>query len=380
MYLNSKLPASGTTIFSVMSKLAAEHGALNLGQGFPGFAIDPLLGELTRHYIDKGYNQYAPMPGVPELRKAIAEKIQFLCGHAYDPAEEITVTAGATQAIYTALTALVHDGDEVMLFAPAYDSYAPGVELNGGIPVWIELEPPHYTIQWDLVKKLINHRTRVILINTPHNPTGTILKEEDLRQLANIVSGTDIIIISDEVYEHMVFDGARHESVTRYPELADRAVVVASFGKTFHVTGWKMGYAAAPAPMMAEFRKVHQFNVFSCNTPMQYALCAYMEDRTHWQGLPGFYQKKRNLFLAAVRNSAFQFTPAEGSYFQLLDYSRISAEKDTDMAVRLTREHKITAIPVSVFYPGHGPGHMLRFCFAKNDEDLLRAGEILQHI
>ncbi len=380
MYLNSKLPASGTTIFSVMSKLAAEHGALNLGQGFPGFAIAPLLGELTRHYIDKGYNQYAPMPGVPELRKAIAEKIQFLYGHAYDPAEEITVTAGATQAIYTALTALVHDGDEVMLFAPAYDSYAPGVELNGGIPVWIELEPPHYTIQWDLVKKLINHRTRVILINTPHNPTGTILKEEDLRQLANIVSGTDIIIISDEVYEHMVFDGARHESVTRYPELADRAVVVASFGKTFHVTGWKMGYAAAPAPMMAEFRKVHQFNVFSCNTPMQYALCAYMEDRTHWQGLPGFYQKKRNLFLEAVRNSAFQFTPAEGSYFQLLDYSRISAEKDTDMAVRLTREHKITAIPVSVFYPGHGPGHMLRFCFAKNDEDLLRAGEILQHI
>jgi methionine transaminase len=378
MHLTSKLPSSGTTIFSVMSKLALEHGALNLGQGFPGFSIDPLLGALTLKYISKGHNQYAPMPGVVELRKAIAQKIRSCYGHAYDVNDEITVTAGATQAIYTTLTALVHEGDEVILFAPAYDSYAPGVELNGGIVVWAELEAPRYEINWELVKKLINHRTKAILINTPHNPTGTVLKESDLRQLEKIVSGTDIIIISDEVYEHMVFDGVRHESVARYPALRDKSVIVGSFGKTFHVTGWKMGYVAAPAFIMHEIRKVHQFNVFSCNTPVQYALSEYMEDPSRWSELPRFYQRKRNLFLEALQGSRFKAIPASGSYFQLLDYGEISEEKDTELAVRMTKEQKLTAIPVSVFYPNGSRGSMLRFCFAKEDDDLKRAGEILQ--
>lgn len=377
MHLTSKLPASGTTIFTVMSTLAAEHGALNLGQGFPGFPIDPQLGELVLGNIKKGYNQYAPMPGVLELRQAVAKKIQSCYGHAYDAHDEITITAGATQAIYTALTALVHAGDEVILFAPAYDSYAPGVELNGGIVVWAELEPPGYRINWELVKRLINHRTRAILINTPHNPTGTVLDDSDLKQLEKIVTGTDIIVISDEVYEHMVFDGVRHESVARYPKLNAQSVIIGSFGKTFHVTGWKIGYAAAPAFIMHEIRKVHQFNVFSCNTPVQYALSEYMEDESKWNDLPRFYQKKRNIFLDALSGSRFKAIPSAGSYFQLLDCSDVSDEMDTALAVRMTTDFKLTAIPVSVFYPNRPPGSMLRFCFAKEDEDLMRAGQIL---
>ena len=378
--IKSKLPNVGTTIFTVMSKLAVENNAVNLGQGFPGFQMDNRLSDLVHHYMIKGFNQYAPMQGVVELRRTLAEKIEKAYGHAYDWNDEITITAGGTQAIYTAITALVHEGDEVILFAPAYDCYAPAIELNGGKPIWVELNFPDYSIDWEHVKKVINHRTRMIVINSPHNPSGRCLSANDMKILEKIVDGTDIVVLSDEVYEHIIFDGQRHESIARYPKLAAQSMAVFSFGKTFHNTGWKMGYIVGPNELMREFRKVHQFNVFSCNTPVQYALHDYMQDENTYLTLPAFYQEKRDYFLSLIAGSRFTWKPAAGTYFQSLSYRGISDEADTDLAIRLTKEFKIASIPCSVFYPDKLDEQVLRFCFAKENAILEEAASILKSI
>jgi methionine aminotransferase len=378
--MKSKLPHTGTTIFSVMSKLAIEHNAVNLGQGFPGFQSDQHLSDLVYKYMREGKNQYAPMPGIPELRSVLSKKIEDLYGHEYNSDREITITSGGTQAIFTAITALVHPGDEVILFAPAYDCYAPAIELNGGKPVWLNLSYPEYRIDWAEVKSRITDRTRLIIVNSPHNPSGTCLNAEDLRALENIVTESKVLVLSDEVYEHIYFDGRRHESVIRYPNLVRRAFVVFSFGKTFHNTGWKMGYICAPEELMLEFRKVHQYNVFSCNTPVQHALAEYMLTQNTYMHLPGFYEYKRNRFLEHLKGSAWQIHPAEGTYFQLLGFGKMFQERDMDFATRLTKEWKITGIPCSVFYPDAHDDSVLRFCFAKDDDQIDRAAEILQKI
>ena len=376
----SKLPHVGTTIFTVMSKLAAEHGALNLGQGFPGFPMDHHLSDLVHAEMLANRNQYAPMPGVPELRALLAKKMQAAYGFGYDADAEITITAGGTQAIFTIITALVHAGDEVLAFAPAYDCYAPAVELQGATMSWVNLRSPDYRIDWQEVRAKLSPRTRMILINTPHNPTGSIMTAADMLELQAIAEEHDLLVLSDEVYEHIVFDGARHESVARYPQLAARSLVVYSFGKTFHNTGWKMGYVCAPAEFTAEVRKVHQYNVFSVNTPIQYALAEYMSDATTYGGISEIYEAKREVFNRALQGSRFALKPAAGTYFQLLDYSAISDEGDVEFAKRLTRDYKITGIPCSVFFPNLQDDKVLRFCFAKNDDELLRAAEILQSI
>lgn len=376
----SKLPNVGTTIFSVMSKLANENNAVNLGQGFPNFEMDQKLAERVYHYMSNGYNQYSPMPGIAELRQTLSAKIEKLYGHKYNWDTEITITAGGTQAIYTAITALIHEGDEVILFAPAYDCYAPAIELNGGKSVWVDLHYPDYTVNWESVKKLINHKTRMIVLNSPHNPSGTCLSKADMLQLEKIVSGTDIIVLSDEVYEHIVFTEEGHQSVTRFPNLVKQSLAVYSFGKTFHNTGWKMGYITGPEQYMVEFRKVHQFNVFACNTPIQYALNDYLQNESTYLSLPEFYKTKRDTFLHAIEKSRFEFVPADGTYFQLLSYAPVSAEKDTELAIRLTKEMKIASIPCSVFYPNHLDERVLRFCFAKDDATLEQAGRILSSI
>lgn len=376
----SKLPHVGTTIFTVMSKLAMEHGALNLGQGFPGFPMDQRLSDLVHTHMIAGRNQYAPMPGVPELRAVLSKKIEAAYGHAYDPESEITITAGGTQAIFTLITALVHAGDEVLSFAPAYDCYAPAVELQGATMKWVNLSYPDYRIDWQAVRAQITPRTRMIIINTPHNPTGMCMTADDMFELQAIAEAHDLLVLSDEVYEHIVFDGGRHESVTRYAQLAKRSLVVYSFGKTFHNTGWKMGYVCATAALTAEVRKVHQYNVFSVNTPVQYALAEYMSDPETYAGISEMYEIKRDLFAQALHGSRFGLKPAAGTYFQLLDYSTISDENDVDFAKRLTREHKITGIPCSVFFPDLQDDKVLRFCFAKHDDELRRAAEILKTI
>lgn len=377
MIIHSKLPHIGTTIFARMSQLAAEAGAINLGQGFPGFETDSKLFGLVNKYMTQGFNQYAPMSGVPELNKRLSEKIEKLYGKSYHYSTEITITAGATQAIFTAITAFIREDDEVILFAPAYDCYSPAIELNGGKPMWVNLHYPHYNVNWDEVKKLVNHRTRMIIINSPHNPSGSCFSKADMLELEKIVSGTDIIVLSDEVYEHMVYDQKQHESISRYPRLAAQSLAVFSFGKTFHNTGWKIGYIVGPEELMQEFRKVHQFNVFSCNTPIQYALADYLEDEDTYLHLPSFYQQKRDFFLDAIKDSRFTIHPAAGTYFQILSYSGISGEKDVDLAIKLTRENKITGIPCSVFYPEHQDEHTLRFCFAKDELTLTKAAQLL---
>lgn len=375
----SKLPTVGTTIFTVMSALANEHQAINLSQGFPDYEVAPGLIDLVHHHMKKGMNQYAPMQGLPVLRKAIAAKVESLYGASVDPESEITVTAGGTQAIYTAITAMIREKDEVIVFEPAYDCYIPAIELAGGIPVSIPLHGPDYAIDWNAVRKKFNSRTRMILLNSPHNPTGSLLNAADLKELARITQGTEIMIISDEVYEHLVFDGECHESVLRYPDLAHRSFAVYSFGKTYHATGWKTGYCIAPENLMREFRKVHQFMVFCVNTPIQYALADFMENRNYLE-LPAFFQAKRDRFLTLLQGSAFTFQPAKGSYFQLLDYSGISREKDMDFAVRLTREFGVASIPTSPFYKSPTDQKVLRFCFAKKEETLERAAERLQRV
>jgi len=375
--LNSKLPHVGTTIFTVMSKLAQECGAINLSQGFPDFPIDEGLIELVEKAMRDGHNQYAPMSGLPMLRETIAAKVQRLYGFGFDPETEITVTAGGTQAIFTALSAVVLPMDEVIIVDPAYDCYAPTVELFGGRPVHVRLGTD-MKFDADAVKAAITPRTRMLMINTPHNPAGTILRDSDMKRIADMLRGTDIMLLSDEVYEHLVFDKEQHASVVRYPELRERAFVVFSFGKVFHVTGWKMGYVLAPKELMAEYRKVHQFNVFSVNTPMQHALAAYLKDPVNYEGVSSFYEDKRDRFVIGMRTSRFEPLACEGSYFQLADYSRISDEPDTAFAKRLATEFGVAAIPLSPFYKEPPPGQrIIRFCFAKQDGTLDNAIEKL---
>jgi methionine transaminase len=375
--LSSKLPNVGISIFSVMSKLAEEHNAINLSQGFPNFTCSEELLSLVEKYMRKGFNQYAPMPGIIALREAIAEKTESLYKEKYNPETEITITAGATQAIYTAIAAIIREDDEVIVFSPAYDSYHPAIILSGGKPVYIKLKAPEYSYDWDAVKKVINHRTRMIIINSPHNPTGSIMSEADLKALEKLVKGTDIIIISDEVYEHIIFDRNRHFSMALSPGLAERSFIISSFGKTYHTTGWKMGYCIAPQELMEEFRKSHQYIVFSCNTPIQYALAEYLPKRDAFIELGGFYQQKRDYFNKLISGSRFTAIPAAGTYFQLLDYKKITDKKDTDYAIELTKTKGIASVPVSVFYNTPIDNKVLRFCFAKDNETLEKAAEII---
>lgn len=363
-----------------MSKLATETGAINLSQGFPGFDCDPVLVSLVTRYMQQGFNQYAPMAGVLALREALAQKTEAEYGIRYDPDTEITITSGASEAIFDAITAVVRSGDEVLVFEPAYDCYVPAIELNGGIPVYVTLTPPDYSIDWAQVRQRITPRTRMILVNTPHNPTGYVWTRDDLDQLAGIVRDKDIWIVSDEVYEHIIFDGRTHYSLMSHPTLRERTFVVGSFGKTFHITGWKIGYCLAPAALTTEFRKVHQFLTFSTVTPIQYALADYLSEPERYRSLPAFYERKRDLFLASIRQSRFRFTPAEGSFFQLVSYADLTDEPDYDLAVRLTHEIGVASIPVSVFYNQRDDHRMLRFCFAKDDDTLQRAGERLSRL
>jgi len=375
--LSSKLPQTETSIFAVMSQLAAETKAINLSQGFPDFAISSELIKLVNKYMRKGFNQYAPMPGVLELRKAISQKIKSTYKVTYDPVSEVNITAGATQALYTAISCFIKEEDEVIIFEPAYDSYVPAIKLNGGTVKYSKLQAPDYTVDWEEVQKMVTGHTKMIIINTPHNPTGSILSSEDMENLERITQDSDIIILSDEVYEHLVFDKKKHESVCQYPGLAQRSFVIGSFGKSFHATGWKMGYCLAPENLMAEFRKVHQFVVFTCNTPVQYALAEFLEDKENYMGLAQFYQDKRDYFIDLIKDSRFKFKPSLGTYFQLLEYSAITDEKETDFAIRLTKDYGIAAIPVSVFYHKPEENQSLRFCFAKKEETLEKAAKIL---
>ncbi|MFT7297613.1 MAG: methionine aminotransferase [Sphingobacteriales bacterium] len=376
-HLKSKLPKVGTTVFSIMSKLAIEHDAINLSQGFPDFDCDPELLRLANKYMEKGYNQYAPMPGIIGLRLAIHEKVKHLYSMGYDPEKEITITSGATQAIFTAISAVINEDDEVIIFEPAYDCYGPAVELNGGIPIYIEMEAPEYSINWENVKRMVSGKTKMIIINSPHNPTGATLNKSDMEQLIKITADSEIIILSDEVYEHVIFDGKKHLSVSMYPELADRSFVVASFGKVFHITGWKMGYCLGPSNLMAEFRKIHQYNVFSSNTPLQYALAEYLENKEHYLSLPSFFTEKRDTFLKEMKSSRFNFIPTNGSYFVLADYSKISDESDMQFCSRMTIDTGVAAIPVSSFYSNGIDNKVIRFCFAKKDETLIEAAKLL---
>ncbi len=380
--LQTKLPAVGTTVFSLMSALAAEHKAVNLGQGFPDFECDPALLDKVSDAMRAGHNQYPMMAGAPALREAIAAKIARIYEARYDANAEITVTAGATQALTTAILCCVHPGDEVIVIEPAYDSYLPAIELAGGVPVTVSmvLGDEGYTVPWDRIAAAVTPRTRLIVINSPHNPTGSVLRAADIAALTGIVRGTDILILSDEVYEHMVFDGQRHESLCRYPELAERSFIVSSFGKTYHVTGWKVGYVAAPATLMAEFRKVHQYNVFTVNTPMQHGIAGYMTDPAPYLELPAFYQRKRDLFREGLQGSRFTLLPADGTYFQCVGYDAISSMLESEFAQWLTTEIKVAAIPVSAFYRQGQESGIVRFCFAKQDETLRIALERLARL
>ncbi|MGF6530119.1 methionine aminotransferase [Paraburkholderia sp. GAS206C] len=376
----SRLPSVGTTIFTVMSALATEKGAVNLGQGFPDFDCDPRIVDAVAKAMRDGHNQYPPMAGAAPLRQAISDKLANLYGRRYDANTEITVTAGATQALLTAILCAVHPGDEVIVVEPTYDSYLPSIELAGGKPVFVTLDAPEYKIPFDKLAAAITPKTRLLLINTPHNPTGTVWRAEDMLKLEEIVRGTNVLILSDEVYEHMVYDGAPHESVSRYPELAQRSFVVSSFGKTYHVTGWKVGYVAAPAALTAEFRKVHQFNVFTVNTPMQVGLAEYMRDPAPYLDLPAFYQKKRDFFRAGLANSRFKLLPCTGTYFQCVDYSAISDLPEAEFAQWLTSEIGVAAIPVSAFYHESHESGVVRFCFAKQESTLATALERLARL
>lgn len=380
MHISSKLPNVGTTIFSVMSALARQHNAINLSQGFPNFPTSERLIDLAAMYMKKGYNQYAPMTGLPILKERIATKIESLYGKVVDPDQEITITVGATQALFTAITAFIHPGDEVILFEPAYDSYRPAVDLAGGIPIPYTLKAPNYSPNWDEVKALITPKTRMIIFNTPHNPTGTTLKAEDLQAFQRITKDTDILLLSDEVYEHLIFDGQEHQSILRYPDLFERSLLTFSFGKTFHKTGWRVGYCVAPSHLMKEFRKVHQFNVFTIITPIQYALADFLAEPEEYLSLPTFFQQKRDFLLQTLEGSKLRALPCEGTYFSLFDYSAISDEADTEFAKRMTIEYGVAAIPVSVFHSNGYDEKVIRLCFAKTEETLEKAGALLQKI
>jgi methionine aminotransferase len=381
--VTSRLPQVGTTIFTVMSALATQCGAVNLGQGFPDFDGDPRLMQAVKDALDAGHNQYPPMAGIPALREAVAAKVEALYGHRYDPGSEITVTAGATQAILTAVLALVHPGDEVIVLDPCYDSYAPSIVLAGATPVHVPLTPGTFRPDFAAIAAAITPKTRAILVNTPHNPTGTVWTAAEQQQLAEQLRPTDILLLSDEVYEHMVYDGAAHLSVASHPELAARSVLISSFGKTYHVTGWKIGFVAAPVSLMAEFRKVHQFNVFTVNTPMQHALAAYMADPAPYVGLGAFYQRKRDLFRAGLAGTGLKLLPCEGTYFQSVDYSGLAPEiaglGEAAFCGWLTREVGVAAIPLSAFYADGRDQQIARLCFAKRDETLTLALERLRN-
>ncbi len=380
LHLPSKLPSVGTTIFTVMSRLSAELGAINLSQGFPDFDCDPALVDAVAGHMRAGRNQYAPMPGVLPLRQAIAAKYEHFHGRRYDPETEITVTSGGTEAIFNAVAAILQPGDEAVVLEPCYDSYVPAIELSGGTPVVVSLTYPGYAIDWPAVRSAVTPRTRLLIINSPHNPTGAVLRPTDIDELHSLVAGTRIVIVSDEVYEHIIFDGVQHESMARHPALAARSFIVGSFGKTYHVTGWKVGYAVAPAALMTEFRKVHQFVTFSTNTPVQYALADFLADRRGLVELGPFYQAKRDLFLRLMDGSRFRPLPSLGSYFQLLDYSAITDEEDAALAIRLTKEYGVASIPTSSFLYRASAPPVLRFCFAKKDETLERAADRLRSI
>jgi len=374
---NSKLPNVKTTIFTVIGKLATEYSAINLSQGFPNFNTSKELIDLVTISMLNGNNQYAPMPGIYSLREAISQKIENLYSVTYNPETEITITAGATQAIFTAIAACIKKDDEVIIFKPAYDCYEPAIELFGGKTVPIQLDPEGFKIDWQKVKGLISAKTKMIIINTPHNPSGRVLSYNDMKQLEALLENSNILLLSDEVYEHIIFDGEKHQTAALFPGLAERALITFSFGKTFHNTGWKLGYCIAPAELTKEFRKVHQYNVFSVNHPMQVALTHYIKTPQNYLELSSFYQEKRDLFLSLVKDSRFEFTPSKGTYFQLLNFATITDEYDHDFAVRLIKEKKIASIPVSEFNINNYDSKVLRFCFAKTDDTIKRAAEIL---
>jgi methionine aminotransferase len=376
----SKLPEISTSIFSIMSKMANEYNAINLSQGFPDFNCSDELLDLVNHYMKKGFNQYAPMPGVPALRNEISKKVLRDYGKEYNPEEEITITAGATQALFTAFSTIIKPGDEVIFFEPAYDSYRPAIELNGGIVINIKLNPKDFSIPWDLVEKSISAKTKCIVINSPHNPTGSIIKNSDITHLIKIVSGKNIFIISDEVYEHITYDNIPHLSLSGFEELANRTFVISSFGKTFHATGWKIGYCCAPEYLMKEFRKIHQFVVFAVNTPIQYAYSEFIKNPTHIKSLSNFYEKKRDLFISLLSKSNFSHRACKGTYFQLLDYSNISDKDDYSFSEYLTKEVGVAVIPLSPFYKDGSTEKLIRVCFAKNDNVLKDAAKKLSHL
>jgi methionine aminotransferase len=371
--LQSKLPDVGTTIFTVMSQMAIEYNAVNLGQGFPDFPMSEELVSLVNDAMRKGYNQYVHMAGWPLLRERLAEKARKLYGASIDPETQITVTPGGTYAIYTSLTTVLQPGDEVIVFEPAYDSYIPNIEVNGAKAIRIALQFPSYSIPWDEVRASINAKTRMIMINTPHNPTGSVLSEQDIEELRKTVKNTSILILSDEVYEHLIFDDIPHRSMLRYPDLMERSFVCFSFGKTYHCTGWKLGYCISSPKLMKEFRKVHQFNCFSCDTPKQVGIAEYIANEDAYLSLPGFMQQKRDFFRGLMKDTPFTCIPSHGSYFECYSYGHFSDEADMDLAVRLTKEYGITAIPVSAFYKNGDDNKVLRFCFAKKEETLTKA-------
>ncbi|MDB5020065.1 MAG: aminotransferase class [Pedobacter sp.] len=378
--INSKLPGVGNTIFSVMSKLAEDHQAINLSQGFPDYDCDPELVSLVNTSMLKGENQYAAMPGLQTLRTLIAEKSKVLYKSDYNADTEITVTAGGTQAIFTAIAATINPGDEVIIFEPAYDCYAPCIKLFGGLVKSYEMMPPDYEIDWDMVKRLFNANTKMIILNTPHNPTGKIFKEKDVQALIRLTKGTDVLILSDEVYEHLIYDGQEHKSIARYPELKERSFIVASFGKLLHATGWKIGYCMAPENLMKEFRKVHQFNVFSVNTPMQHAIVQYLQNPDTYNQLGAFFQKKRDYFRSLMQETKFKLLPCNGSYFQCVSYDHFSQEGDVALATRLIKDYQVASIPVSAFFTRNSDHHVLRFCFAKKQETLEKAVDRLMKL
>lgn len=376
----SKLPNQVKTIFAIMSELAAQYHAIDLSRGYPDFDVDPKLVKMYAYFLQSGYNQYAPIWGLIELREKIAQKTEKAYKLVLNPDTEITISGGATAAIFACITAFVQENDEVIIFEPAYDLYTPAVNINGGIPVFVEMDAPKYHINWERVQKAITANTRMIVINNPHNPTGNILSAWDIEKLKKIVIGTNIIILSDEVYEHILFDGLEHESILKYPDLFERSLIVNSFGKTFHATGWRLGYVQAPKPLMAEFRKVHQYSMYTANTPAQYAINQYMESYDQYAGINQVFENKRNLFLSFLKDSKFEFVKSLGTYFQNLNYHKISEANDFEFASQLIREHKIAAIPLSYFYKTKNDYKMLRFCFAKKDDTLKQVGEILAQL
>jgi methionine aminotransferase len=375
--IKSKLPGTSSSIFSVMSKLAEEHQAINLSQGFPDYDCDPKLISFVNDAMLKGYNQYAPMSGTADLRALIADKVKTLYNASYDSETEITVTSGGTQAIYTALASVINPGDEVIIFEPAYDCYAPIIKAFGGLVKTYELTPPNYEIDWNIVKRLFSANTKMIILNSPHNPTGSTLADDDIQSLIKLTHGTDVLILSDEVYEHIIFDGQSHYSIALYPELKERSFIIASFGKLLHTTGWKVGYCIAPENLMKEFRKIHQFNVFSVNAPMQVGITNYLRDPSVYNDLSSFFQQKRDLFRSLIMETKLKLLPCEGSYFQCVTYGAISDEKDTDMAIRLVKDFGVASVPVSAFYIKNTDYKVLRFCFAKRQETLEKAVERL---